>query len=87
MSLAHASHQDARTTRLRAAFRQVRGAAGERARARAIARLPRVRWKDKRLCTMRCRADFGSGPHLVHVPEAVLWSLIDLRQFRCPWHR
>jgi hypothetical protein len=51
-----------------------------------INRLPTVEWKGTRLYTLRCHGKTGKGPHDHHVPEAVLWSLIDLRAFRCPYH-
>ena len=56
-------------------------------RAREIAALPTVVWKGRTLYTLRCDADFGRGPHLMNVPESVLWSLIHLSRYRCAWHR
>jgi len=28
----------------------------------------------------------GKGPHDLHVPESLLWALIDFRAFRCVYH-
>lgn len=81
------TERDLRETRkAQAAFRQTRSSSEMRARAAEIAALPTVDWKGRRLYTLRCAADFGNGPHDVNVPEYVLWSLIDLRAFRCPFH-
>jgi hypothetical protein len=46
-----------------------------------------VTWKGRRLRTIRCQGDFGKGPHDVNVPEALLWCLISLARFLCPYHR
>lgn len=52
-----------------------------------IAALPAVEWKGRTLRTIRCQGDFGKGPHDMNVPEAILWSLINLNRFICPYHR
>lgn len=84
----HSLAQTARQTeRARAAFRQLRGLVSEAARASAIARLPTTMWRGHTLYTLWCDADFGKGPHRLNVSEQVLWSLIDLQHFRCPYHR
>jgi hypothetical protein len=80
------SHLDARAARARAAFVELRGEAEAARRAAEIQQLPIVQWRGRTLYTLRCRADFGRGPHDVNVPEHVPWSLIDLRAFRCPYH-
>ena len=51
-----------------------------------IEALPVVVWRGKRLRTIRCTGITGRGPHDCNVPEAMLWSLIDFRRFRCPFH-
>lgn len=56
-------------------------------RAAAIAALPAVEWKGRTLRTVRCRGDFGRGPHDVNVPESTLWTLIHIEAFLCPYHR
>jgi len=71
--------------RAKAAFSTFRSGE-EDERAAQIAALPVVEWKGRALYTLTCPADFGKGPHQVNVPEAVLWALIDLRAFRCPYH-
>jgi len=80
-------HDDARAQRMRQGFIDDRGETAAARRAAEIAALPLVVWRGRRLRTLRCRADFGAGPHDVNVPEAVLWALIDVGHFRCPYHR
>lgn len=80
-------HEDAARNRAMAAFGEILGRQYVRQRQRAIDALPTVKWKGRTLYTIRCAADFGNGPHNVNVPESVLWSLIDLRAFRCAYHR
>ncbi len=58
-----------------------------RERQHQIDQLPTVVWKGRRLYTITCHADSGKGPHVLNVPEALLWQLIALEAFRCPWHR
>lgn len=72
--------------RAREAFLEARGKADSEQRAHEIAALPVVEWRGERLYTIRCCGDYGKGPHDRHVPEALLWSLIDLRVHRCPYH-
>jgi len=71
----------------RAAFVDARPQLDEQARERAIAALPVVIWRGRRLHTIRCRGEFGKGPHDVNVPESILWALISLERFYCPFHR
>lgn len=77
----------ARLDRARAAFREWRGDAETAQRAVEIARLPVVVWRGRQLFTVRCHGTTGKGPHDCNVPEALLWALIDLRAFRCPYHQ
>lgn len=56
-------------------------------RAAQIATLPAVEWKGRTLFTIRCHGDFGRGPHNLNVPESLLWSLMNLNWFLCPYHR
>ena len=76
---------DASLRKARAAFAQY-GTRDIAERQAQIDALPVVEWKGRRLRTIRCHGTTGKGPHDVHVPEAVLWALIDLRAFRCPYH-
>lgn len=55
-------------------------------RASEIAALPTVEWKGRTLRTIRCHGETGRGPHDVHVPESLLWSLLDLQTYRCVFH-
>ena len=56
-------------------------------RSEQIDRLPRVQWKGRTLYTLRCRGEYGNGPHDLNVPESLLWALISLEHFVCPYHR
>lgn len=76
--------RQARTARR--SFIEIRSYAEARVRARQIALLPKVAWKDVQLYTIRCRGASGKGPHAVNVPEGLLWALINIRDFRCPYH-
>jgi hypothetical protein len=80
------AHESARARRSRAAHVELRGAEAAAQRAREIAALPTVIWKGRELRTVRCVGEGGKGPHDVNVPEHVLWQLIDLRRFVCPYH-
>lgn len=69
------------------AFTETLGYGAIRRRQLEIARLPKVDWKGLTLFTIRCDGEFGNGPHDVNVPESLLWSLISLTNFKCPYHR
>lgn len=51
-----------------------------------IEALPTVLWKGRMLYTLRCCGTSGKGPHDVHVPLAMVWSLIRLDPFYCVYH-
>lgn len=51
-----------------------------------IAALPTVTWKGRTLYTIRCHGTSGKGPHDVNVPLAVVWHLINLHRYFCPYH-
>ena len=55
-------------------------------REREIAALPTVQWKGRTLYTLRCQGTSGKGPHDVNVPVLLVWHLMDLRHFFCPYH-
>jgi hypothetical protein len=55
-------------------------------RAREIAALPTVEWKGTTLWTIRCCGVSGRGPHDQHVPLALLWALVSLTNWHCPFH-
>lgn len=48
--------------------------------------LPQVIWKGRQLWTVRCHGTSGKGPHDVNLPLAMLWSLIWLHRYFCPYH-
>ncbi len=55
-------------------------------RAREIGALDSKLWRGRRVWRIVCTRTSGKGPHEMYVEAAVLWSLIDLRSFRCPYH-
>lgn len=79
-------HVAKQALRARAAFVEFRGAEAAIARQAQINQLPRVEWKGKPLFTLRCNGTSGKGPHNCNVPEGLLWSLISLNRFLCPYH-
>ena len=79
-------HPAAQTARARAAFIELCGERETRRRERHIRRLPTKRWKGQLLYALECQAEFGNGPHVQYVPEAMLWALISLGGWRCPFH-
>lgn len=70
----------------REAFVEMCGPARAFIRQHQINQLKTVEWKGKTLYALRCHGTSGKGPHDTNVPESLLWSLIDLRAFRCPYH-
>jgi hypothetical protein len=79
-------HSQRSLLRTIAAFREYRpGEEGER-RA-AIERVDSKDWRGVRVFRVHCDGDFGRGPHEHWVPEYILWSLIDVTRYRCPYHR
>jgi hypothetical protein len=55
-------------------------------RALEIAALPRIEWKGATLHTLRCHGTSGKGPHDQHVPPGLLWALVSLKDWHCPYH-
>jgi hypothetical protein len=83
----NAAHTDRRTATARKAFIDCLGEAEAERRAAEIAALPLVQWRGRPLRTLRCHGERGMGPHDANVPEALLWSLISLRGWRCVYHQ
>ena len=79
-------HEDAKSALVRAAYLDIAGPERTEERAAEIASLPTVEWRGRILRTIRCTGTTGRGPHDMHVPESLLWSLIDLGRYRCPYH-
>ena len=77
----------ARHARAQTAFVDAYGDEAACQRQAQINTLPAVEWKGKALRTIQCRGDYGKGPHGQHVPEYLLWSLIDVQYWLCPFHR
>lgn len=82
-----ARHPVANALRARAAFVETRGAENEAKRAAEIAALPSKVWKGRTLYALQCHGESGRGPHVQYVHEGLLWALIELNQFICPFHR
>ena len=80
-------HEDRQTATARRAFSESRTPAEVKCREQEIAALPDVEWRGRRLQTIQCKGETGKGPHSVNVPESLLWALIDVRQYRCAFHR
>jgi hypothetical protein len=70
----------------RAAFLGFYGACAAETRQAQLDALPVVVWKGKTLHALCCTGTTGRGPHVVNVPASLVWSLIDLRAYRCPYH-
>ena len=81
-----AKHEDRIVSEMVRHFGEVYGAVGVRRRASEIAALPEVSWKGRTLRAIQCRGDYGKGPHVVNIPESVLWNLIGFDRFRCVYH-
>lgn len=83
---ARSPHQASKLRRARAFFIEIRGEAAAVRRAADIAALPVVTWKGRDLRTIRCHGTTGKGPHDVNAPESLLWSLIGINRYFCPFH-
>ena len=80
------SHPSARMARAKRAFLEFRGVAAAVERGKAIAARPSKCWHGIRVYSISCHATYGKGPHIYFVPAGLLWSLITLEAFRCPYH-
>ena len=79
-------HADRCLARTIKAFREFRPGEEEERRG-AIGRMESKAWRGVRVYRITCDGDFGRGPHDVWIPEYILWSLITLTRYRCPYHR
>ena len=80
------SHPSARMMRSKLAFREFLGVAAAVERGKAIAARPSKHWHGVRVYSITCHATYGKGPHTYFVTAAVLWSLMSIGAFRCPYH-
>jgi hypothetical protein len=80
------SHPERRAARAKQAFLTLRGEQDYQARRAEIDRLTPSLWRGQPVYALLCNGTTGKGPHLVNVPEALLYALIDLRAYRCPFH-
>lgn len=81
------SQLDAREARTRAHFAEVRGLDAVPQREAEIHALASKPWRGRQLYALRCDGPYGGGPHVQFVPRYLLWGLIDLGHFVCPFHR
>jgi len=79
-------HPDRQTQTAKSGAMMMMGLRWWRRRRAFIQTLPVVLWKGRTVYTIRCVGVRGKGPHVVNVPEALLWCLIDPRQYYCPFH-
>lgn len=70
----------------RAQFLEARGPADYARRQARIAALPDTTFKGRALKVLRCHGVRGKGPHDCHVPESLLWILIDPHRYYCVFH-
>jgi hypothetical protein len=75
-----------RLERVRRYFAAAYGDEARATRAAIIARLDHKLWHGRPVFRLICQADFGKGPHDLWVPEGLLWALIDIRHYHCPFH-
>jgi hypothetical protein len=68
----------------RAAFIESGYDAGQR--QRDIDGLESKTWKDRTVYRVLCRGRRGKGPHWVWLGESLLWCLISLDAYVCPYH-
>jgi hypothetical protein len=86
MKRAAGLHPEAQARRSRLNARVLMGRAWYLKREAEIAALPRVMWKGVQLYTIRCDARSGRGPHLLNVPPSLLWQLVSIPDYLCPYH-
>lgn len=79
--------QQKHNERAKRAFIEYCGDVAAVQRAAQIATLDSKVWRGQVVYRLTCHADFGKGPHDQFVPEGLLWALIDLRGWRCPFHK
>ena len=77
-------HPESHAARARAAFALC--GFNEKERQTEIAALESKDWKGKKVYKIRCHGTRGKGPHDVWYGEMMLWWLISLRDFVCPFH-
>lgn len=85
MKRAFGLHEERQTATVRAFFREVYPGR-ESVREQEISALPIKEWKGRKLRTIQCHGTRGKGNHFVHVPESLLWNLISLDNYCCPYH-
>ena len=81
------AHNEMLRERMRSAFEAEYGREARQLRERQIAELPAAEWRGQPLRTVACDGDYGRGPHQQNIPEYILWTLLDVKVYRCPFHR
>jgi len=79
-------HEERSLATAKAAFIDFAAVPAVMHRQREIDALPVVEHKGRKLRTLRCNGLTGKGPHDYNVPESLLWSLLHLGSWRCPFH-
>jgi hypothetical protein len=79
-------HPDAQARRAEQGAIELMGLFWWACRRGELARLPTVQWKGQTLYTLRCCATSGRGSHLLNVPESLIWQIVSLKGFYCPYH-
>lgn len=79
-------HYQAQARRARTAHVLIRNERSALNRDAEIAALPTVEWKGKTLHTILCHGTSGRGAHVVHVPPGLLYALIEIDGYLCPYH-
>ena len=82
----HGRGADAVIAECRAELLELGGPARVVRREEEISALPIVIWNGRMLYTLRCCGSSGRGPHPMNVPLALVWSLIRLAPWFCPYH-
>lgn len=79
-------HPEAQARRAEVTARAAMGRAWWARRRAEIAALPVVVWKGTALRTILCHGTSGRGSHRVNVPAALLWQLVAVEDYFCPYH-
>jgi hypothetical protein len=81
-----ARHEERIVAEMRRLYLGWYGADALARRERELAALPAVEWKGRTLRAIQCHGDYGKGPHVVNLPESVLWNLLGFDRYRCVYH-
>ena len=82
-----AKHSEKVRQRAIAFYEKFRGKDAVNQRKKEIADLDQKQFKGRTVYRIRCNADFGIGPHEQWLEEHLMWHLMDLAHYLCPYHR